>query len=153
MIYDEAVSGDFSDSSRSPVSLGTIGNGVILGSIDAGTRDVRGNDQHDNFSFTLTETTEFAISISNATNDFMFLYAFNNSGSSIGLFQTSTAPTSLDAGFYSFNFTPSGNVGTFDYTVQFGPVSAVPLPAGIALYAPFMLGAGVIAARRRRRAA
>ncbi len=148
VIYDESVSGDFS--TNPGTDLGTIGQGLILGSIDGGAGSVPGVDEFDSFSFTLTETLSFAIMIQNEVAAFSGFVMFAGPGSSIPTFTESSVPVSLDAGFYAFQLAPRGNEGSFDYTVQFGDVSAVPLPAGMALYAPFVLGAGAFAARRRR---
>ncbi|WP_299731159.1 hypothetical protein [uncultured Tateyamaria sp.] len=148
VIYDESASGDFG--TNPGTDLGTIGQGVILGSIDGGSSVVSGTDEFDTFSFTLTETLNFSIMIQNEVAASSGFVMFARAGSSIGTFTESSVPASLDAGFYAFQLAPRGNEGSFDYTVQFGDVSAVPLPAGVALYAPFVLGAGAFAARRRR---
>ncbi|MEO1556389.1 MAG: hypothetical protein AAFS01_08140 [Pseudomonadota bacterium] len=155
VIYDESTSGDLS--AFAAADLGTITEGEVTGSLDAGpTRGAFGDgtDEQDSFSFTLTETVNFSLSVSNLVAPASVLSIFVTSGppGSSG-FSSASEPSTLDAGTYSFSLIPSGNAGSLDYTFSFEAITpAVPLPAGVLLYGPLLIGAGAIAARRRRRA-
>ncbi|MEM6371341.1 MAG: hypothetical protein AAF727_00960 [Pseudomonadota bacterium] len=150
VIYDEALSGDFAASGF--VDLGTITTGVIRGSLDGGPPATIASDEIDSFSFSLISEVDFSISITNeVARTLGYLWAPAPGNTAFTLFGEFNAPTTLGAGFYSVIFLPIANEGSFDYTVQFGDIAPIPLPAGVALYAPLVLGAGSMAIRSKRR--
>lgn len=151
IIHDESVDGDHASSDPGTL-LGSFGNGSsIIGSISAtGT----GSDEADRFRFNLTEDLTFTVSVSNTDEFFVNTLIFINPGLPPEFRSTvrGPGPFSLTQGSYIFALVGDLNTGNFDYRIDFGDVSAVPVPAALPLLATAFAGFGFMGWRKHRTA-